>query len=100
MKRLFIFGILALMLTSCADTVELNNCTHMVEPGGFWWGLWNGMTAGWAWLGSLISDGIAIYDVNNNGGWYDFGFVLGIGAFAALMKSIATIITGGESQKL
>jgi hypothetical protein len=27
----------------------------------------------------LLSSSIAMYAVNNNGGWYDFGFVLGAG---------------------
>lgn len=46
---------------------------------GFWAGLWHGMIAPFAWIGSLFYDDIAIYAINNNGGWYDFGFVLGIG---------------------
>jgi hypothetical protein len=27
-------------------------------------------------------DDVAIYAVNNSGGWYDFGFLLGIGGFS------------------
>ncbi|MEV0841977.1 hypothetical protein AB0I55_20755 [Actinocatenispora sera] len=27
---------------------------------------------------SLFTDSVSIYDVHNNGGWYNFGFVLGI----------------------
>ena len=30
-------------------------------------------------IGSLFFDDIAMYAINNNGGWYDFGFVLGAG---------------------
>ena len=33
-----------------------------------------------SWIVSLFSDEIAIYAVYNNGAWYDFGFVLGIGS--------------------
>jgi hypothetical protein len=32
----------------------------------------------WAWIGSLFSDSIAVYAVPNRGGWYDFGFFLGV----------------------
>lgn len=46
---------------------------------GFWWGLWNGITAPLAFIGSLFSDNIHFYEVHNNGGWYNFGFVLGTG---------------------
>ena len=28
---------------------------------------------------SLFSDNIGMYEVYNNGGWYDFGFLLGAG---------------------
>ena len=52
------------------------------NPYGFWSGLWHGMVVHFSWIGSLFSDDIAIYAYNNNGGWYDFGFVLGIGGLA------------------
>ena len=29
---------------------------------------------------SLFADGVRIYETNNNGRWYDFGFMLGIEA--------------------
>jgi len=40
-------------------------------------------------LGRLLDNNIAIYAVNNNGRWYDFGFVLGSGilGFGAGKKS-------------
>ena len=31
----------------------------------------------------LFADGVRIYETNNNGRWYDFGFMLGIGAYAS-----------------
>jgi hypothetical protein len=30
-------------------------------------------------LVSLFSDKVSIYEVHNNGGWYNFGFLLGAG---------------------
>lgn len=50
---------------------------------GFWWGLWHGLIAPFAFVGSLFEPDIAVYDICNNGGWYDFGFCLGIGAFTS-----------------
>jgi hypothetical protein len=51
-------------------------------PAGFWSGLWHGLISPLTFLGSLISPGVRIYEINNNGRWYDFGFILGIsGAF-------------------
>ena len=49
------------------------------DPYGFWSGLWHGLIAPFSFIGSLFSDNIAIYAYNNTGGWYDFGFLLGVG---------------------
>ena len=66
-------------LTGCADTVAPDQIESM-KPVGFWHGLWHGMILPIAWIVSLFSEGTAIYATYNNGGWYDFGFVLGVGA--------------------
>jgi hypothetical protein len=56
------------------------------EPGaslaGFWGGLWHGVIAPLTFLVSLFDSGVSIYETNNNGRWYEFGFMLGIGAYA------------------
>jgi hypothetical protein len=49
---------------------------------GFWLGLWHGIIAPVTFLISLFVDHINIYEVHNSGNWYDFGFMLGIGALA------------------
>jgi hypothetical protein len=73
-----LFGLL--LLSACAGPNTAAN-----TPGldgsvvGFWWGLWNGITAPFAFIGSLFSSNIHFYEVHNNGGWYNFGFVLGAG---------------------
>lgn len=68
----------ALLLLSCADAVSVKDCVAD-EPYGFWGGLWHGIIAPVSFVCSLFIDHIAMYAVNNNGGWYDFGFVLGAG---------------------
>ena len=45
---------------------------------GFWRGLWHGAIAPFTFIGSLFTSDVAVYEVHNNGGWYNFGFVLGI----------------------
>ena len=75
----YLILILCLLLSSCADSVSFTQAAAM-EPVGFWYGLWHGGICGIAWIISLFSDSTAIYAVYNNGGWYDFGFVLGIGS--------------------
>ena len=48
---------------------------------GFLHGLWHGFIFPVAWLVSLFVDKVAVYAVPNNGGWYDFGYFLGIVVF-------------------
>lgn len=52
------------------------------KPAGFWGGLWHGIIAPITFIISLFDDGVSIYETNNNGRWYEFGFMLGIGAYA------------------
>lgn len=68
---------LALLVSACARQVDAGVSETAGTP-GFWWGLWHGFIFPWAWIGSLFSDDIAVYAVPNTGGWYDFGFFLGI----------------------
>jgi hypothetical protein len=49
------------------------------DPAGFWLGLWHGFIAPVTFFISLFSDNVNIYEVNNSGNWYDFGFVIGAG---------------------
>jgi hypothetical protein len=47
------------------------------EPAGFWAGLWHGSILPIAFIVSLFKAGVGIYETRNNGGWYNFGFILG-----------------------
>lgn len=67
----------ALALVGCADHVTLTNAIE-ISPVGFWYGLWHGLILPFAWLISLFDNDTAIYAIYNNGGWYDFGFLLGV----------------------
>lgn|GEM_PF-205510 len=67
--------ILIPLLTACASQVASG-----VEPTapGFLLGLWHGFIFPVAWILSLFVSDIAIYAVPNNGGWYDFGYFIGV----------------------
>jgi hypothetical protein len=69
--------VLLLTLAACARQIA-DGVSHGADVPGFWWGLWHGFVFPWAWIGSLFSPQIAVYAVPNTGGWYDFGFFLGI----------------------
>ncbi|MGI2335987.1 MAG: hypothetical protein ACRKGH_05025 [Dehalogenimonas sp.] len=57
------------------------------EIAGFWIGLWHGFISPITFIISLFSDNVNIYEVYNNGGWYNFGFLFG-----------ASIILGGGAK--
>ena len=71
----------ALFLTGCA--AGPNTAAHVAASdgsiAGFWLGLWHGMIAPITFIISLFSNNVSFYEVHNNGGWYNFGFVLGAG---------------------
>ncbi|MGA7239129.1 MAG: hypothetical protein WBY44_25840 [Bryobacteraceae bacterium] len=52
-------------------------------PAGFWAGLWHGMIAPLLFWISLFAPGVRIYETNNKGRRYDFGFLIGVGAWAS-----------------
>ena len=82
MKRsVFNFVVLCicvLLCTSCADATNVQECLSG-DPYGFWGGLWHGLISPISFIVSLFSDTVAVWAVNNNGGWYTFGFLLGAG---------------------
>ena len=48
------------------------------EAPGFLLGLWHGFIFPVAWILSLFMPDVSVYAVPNNGGWYDFGYFIGI----------------------
>ena len=49
-------------------------------PAGFWAGFWHGLIVPITFLVSLFAPGVRIYEKNNRGRLYDFGFLLGASA--------------------
>lgn len=65
------------LLSGCADSVQYE-LTQNTEMLGFWYGLLHGIILPFSWIVSLFKSDVAVYAINNNGGWYDSGFVIGI----------------------
>lgn len=75
--------ILCFLIVGCAD-VSPNAIDCVNESSyGFFGGLWHGLISIFSFIGSLFMDDVAVYAYNNNGALYDFGFLLGAGAFAS-----------------
>jgi len=77
MKKILLFSGL-LLLVSCAESQVVTECVEG-RVYGFWYGLWHGIIAPFSFFVSLMQDDVAMYAVNNNGDWYNFGFILGVG---------------------
>lgn len=88
MKRILILAA-TFALAACAAT----QASSAVAPGspGFLLGLWHGFIFPVAWVISLFTDKVSIYAVPNNGGWYDFGYFLGIVVFGVGARKSHTV---------
>jgi len=77
MKYLLLF-LLIILIYGCAEPLNIQECITET-PAGFWSGLIHGLIAPFTFIISCFNDSITMYEVNNIGAWYDFGFVLGSG---------------------
>ena len=80
-----------LLLAACAATQAPDAVAHTAGTPGFLLGLWHGFIFPVAWIVSLFVDKVAVYAVPNNGGWYDFGYFLGIVVFGVGARKSTTV---------
>lgn len=70
-------------LTACAPSP--NHLQGTAGPrdtlAGFWLGLWQGFITPFVFVISLFTSGLNIYEVHNNGSWYNFGYLFGLLCF-------------------
>ena len=81
-KALPLFALLlaGVCFVSCAGVESVGACLTGRQY-GFLYGLLHGFITPISFVAGLFKDDIAIYAVNNSGGWYDFGFLLGSGGW-------------------
>ncbi len=53
------------------------------KPAGFLGGLWHGLIAVIAFIISLFTSQVSMWETSNNGRWYELGFLVGVGAFTS-----------------
>lgn len=78
LKTLFTLLAVILLFTACAEVTPIDACKTGTTY-GFLGGLWHGIIAPFSFIISLFDKDVAMYAVNNNGNWYNFGFVVGAG---------------------
>ncbi|HEX9847251.1 MAG TPA: hypothetical protein VGB33_02410 [Acidimicrobiia bacterium] len=74
-----VVGVMLVAACTAGVNPEVGSPTPDGDSAGFLLGLWQGIISPITFVISLFSDNINIYEVHNNGNWYDFGFVLGAG---------------------
>lgn len=80
----------AAFLSACATQVP-SAVAHTPTTPGFLPGLWHGFIFPVAWVLSLFMPDVAVYAVPNTGGWYDFGYFLGIVVFGVGARKTKTV---------
>jgi hypothetical protein len=81
---LLLLIVLSLILTSCAPGTP----RYKQVKAGFFTGIWHGWIAPISLIWHLFDSSIRIYEPNNTGGWYDFGFYIAIvGGFGSVALS-------------
>ena len=78
-----LFLSLTLMLAGCAPGANQSKGTPNSQDAiaGFWLGIWQGFIAPFVFLASLFKSTLNIYEVHNNGVWYNVGYLLGLACF-------------------
>jgi hypothetical protein len=71
---------LAAALSSCAPGPNqlAGTANDKGKVAGFPQGVWHGVIAPVTFIVSLFNENVGVYESRNNGGWYDFGFILGL----------------------
>jgi hypothetical protein len=76
--------LLVSLLTTCAagpNSLAKTTAPDTEKTAGFWKGLWHGFISFITFIISLFNKNVNIYEVHNNGNWYNFGYILGVMCF-------------------
>jgi hypothetical protein len=75
--------LLLVILAGCAPGPNIVKATPGAKASvaGFWLGLWQGFIAPFVFVISLFKSDLNIYEVHNNGAWYNLGYLFGLACF-------------------
>jgi len=67
----------------CAANPALTGWANFCRASGagFWLGVWHGFIAAFVFVASLFRHDLGIYELHNNGPWYNFGYLFGLACF-------------------
>ena len=70
--------VVLVLLSMAACAAGPNPMVADAAAAGFLKGLWHGFIFLVTMVISFFNDNVSVYEVHNSGGWYDFGFFLGL----------------------
>ncbi len=75
-----IFSVILTLLVVMAFTACMPNPVENAgkSPAGFFGGVWHGWIAPLSLIVGFFNDSTRVYDPNNTGWWYDFGFYMAV----------------------
>jgi hypothetical protein len=89
-KSIWLVLVGTLLFVGCAAGPNITIHTPAADGSlaGFWLGLWQGTIAPIVLIISLFNESVSIYEVHNNGGWYNTGYMIGAYFFSWGMSGI------------
>lgn len=75
MKVLCLVVAIAVLVSGCAAGAARFSAE---QPAGFWAGLWHGAISVVTLIVHVFNEDVHVYEIVNTGGWYDFGFLMGV----------------------
>jgi len=73
-KSFFLVSLIILMASCAAGDSQFSSDSQA----GFLYGLWHGIISMISMIIHVFNDSVLVYEINNTGGWYDFGFLTGV----------------------
>ena len=77
-KTIRLSALFVAMLALAACAAQQSSAAVQPQAPGFLLGVWHGFIFPVAWILSLFLHNVSVYAVPNNGGWYNFGYFIGI----------------------
>lgn len=78
LKRAALLVAILVMVSLLSGCIPGDGRNTPEEPANFWWGIWHGWIAPVSLIVSWFTPSRSIYEVNNTGFWYDFGFYIAV----------------------
>ncbi len=77
-SKVILLALVTVLLVTLTGCVPGDGTYTPGDPAGFFWGIWHGWVSPISLIIGIFDPGIRVYEVNNTGWWYDFGFYMAI----------------------